>query len=651
LPFQELPYDYAFIGMGCANSLILLELDRAGLLAQKRILVYEPEQKKGNDRTFCFWLEPNVLQEAGLNQLVSHSWSKVKCNEEAPQLLAGKRYYYLRADALYAHTTQLLSQYDVPLLPEVLHDYPKSLAHFVFDSRPPQFDLNHQIDVQISQSFYGWLVETEVPIFDPEVFTMMDFSIPQNGHTQFLYVLPFDTRQALIEPTRFGEVLISEQEATQVIEKFLEERNTPFQILEKEQGCIPMCSASLQNEALPNNWFRTGAGGGQLKPSTGYSFVRSLTDAQQIVKSLSLNEAKFNRRKSPQRFAYYDRLLLKIIAQKPEKGKVIFTKLFHHTAAAKVLNFLDEKSTPFQELRLMSTLPILLFLNAALFDAIGKFRGFLAKRSVALYMTITLLVFQQFQLGLLSNLILIVGLLSIGLPHGALDHLHQYPGKKLSQLLPYFTLYIALGLGVLCFWLLAPPLALILFLVYSAWHFGQADLEIWKLKHTFLAPFLWGAYCLIFLLATHHLELITLLQQMGVELYLNWSATLISTFTTPLFWLILGAVPVFLFRSWRIMEAIVILTMLSTLPLIEAFGIYFIFQHSWNGWRYLTQITPLQPKQLWWRALPFTLASIGLFAAYYYWSAAQNWGLLFIFLSALSFPHVFFMHRAYQTRS
>ena len=66
MPLQELPYDYAFIGMGCANSLILLELDRAGLLAQKRILVYEPEQKKGNDRTFCFWLEPNVLQDAGL---------------------------------------------------------------------------------------------------------------------------------------------------------------------------------------------------------------------------------------------------------------------------------------------------------------------------------------------------------------------------------------------------------------------------------------------------------------------------------------------------------------------------------------------------------------------------------------------------------
>ena len=190
MPLQELPYDYAFIGMGCANSLILLELDRAGLLAGKRIVVYEPEQKKSNDRTFCFWLEPKVLHDAGLDKIVSHSWSAVLVNEFSAQSLAGKIYFYLRADALYAHTSQLLSQYDVTLRRELLQDYPEALAHFVFDSRPPYFDLNHQIDVQISQSFYGWLVETEAPIFDPEVFTMMDFSIPQNGHTQFLYVLP-----------------------------------------------------------------------------------------------------------------------------------------------------------------------------------------------------------------------------------------------------------------------------------------------------------------------------------------------------------------------------------------------------------------------------------------------------------------------------
>ena len=137
---------------------------------------------------------------------------------------------------------------------------------------------------------------------------------------------------------------------------------------------------------------------------------------------------------------------------------------------------------------------------------------------------------------------------------------------------------------------------------------------------------------------------------MGIVSQMERIAAYQGYFTMAPFWLLLSLIPLFVFKSWRIIESLSVLFLLSYLPLIEAFGIYFIFQHSWNGWRYLTQITALKPLQLWLQALPFTLASIGLFAGYYFWSSAQNWGLLFIFLSALSFPHVFFMHRAYQTK-
>lgn len=647
MSLQEPLYDYAFIGMGCANSLILLELERAGLLSQKRILVYEPEQKKGNDRTFCFWLEPNILQDAGLDQLVSYSWSKVKCNEEAPQFLAGKRYYYLRAEALYAHTSALLAQHQITLRKEVLEGSPSGLAHFVFDSRPPQFELDARNEVQISQSFYGWLVQTKAPIFDPEVFTMMDFSIPQNGHTQFLYVLPFNAQQALIEPTRFGEVLISEKEATHVIEKFLEERNTQFEILEKEQGCIPMCSGVLQNEELPKNWVRTGAGGGQLKPSTGYSFVRSLTDAQQIVKSLTLNEAKVKRRRSPQRFAYYDRLLLKIIAQNPERGKQIFTKLFQHNAAAKVLNFLDEKSTLLQELRLMSTLPILLFLNAAILDAKGKFHHFLEKRSVAFYMSCILLGFQYFQLGILSNIIMIVGLLSIGLPHGALDHLYSVP-NQLRIPWRFIGVYLGLGLLLLVLWFFLPYLALFIFLAYTAWHFGQADFEIWKLRSG-VSSFVWGVLVLLLILGSHGVETIQILSEMGIEIpnYLYFSFDISQNTTWLLF--VLGLLWLFNTRfSSRIMETLIVLILGAWLPLLPAFACYFVFQHSLHGWQHLRQKMKLSHQNMWLQALPFTLGALVLFGAYLYLTQEPNWGRVFIFLSALSFPHVYYMHKSYQ---
>ena len=43
-------YRFAFIGLGCANSLVVLELHSRGLLSKSRIVVIEPSQKTENDR-------------------------------------------------------------------------------------------------------------------------------------------------------------------------------------------------------------------------------------------------------------------------------------------------------------------------------------------------------------------------------------------------------------------------------------------------------------------------------------------------------------------------------------------------------------------------------------------------------------------------
>lgn len=633
--------------MGCANSLILLELHRNGLLLGKSIVVYEPAQKIANDRTFCFWLEPAVLETTGLDQLVSHSWSRVKCNEAPPQLLEGKRYYYLRSDALYTHTTALLSQYNVTFHRQTLQGFPNELAHFIFDSRSPQFDLNTPLAVELTQSFFGWLVKTDKPIFDSEVFTMMDFSIVQNGHTQFLYVLPFDAQQALIEPTRFGHELMTEQEATGIIENYLEQYHTRYQIIEKEQGSIPMCSAALQNQNLPLNWFRTGAGGGQLKPSTGYSFVRSLTDAQHIVQSIRSKEKKFRRRKSPVRFAYYDRLLLQIIGHSPARGKQIFTQLFQHNRATKVLSFLDEKSTLLEEVRLMSSLPIALFLGAALKDVLLQLNLFFRQRSWAIYMSILLLLLQYFKLSNLGNALLLMGLLWIGIPHGALDHLYTV-SNKMRIPWRFIGVYISFGLVVLLLWWLFPTLALLGFLLYTAWHFGQADFEHWK-KPDGLQSFMWGIGVVGVILLGHWPATKAILSDMNIHVKLDFISALQPLRLNLLigFWL---ACALLVGRGirLRLVETMLMLYIGIYLPLLAAFACYFIFQHSWHGWQHLRNKLSLNNTKMWRKAMPFTLGAIGLFGLYLWLVKEPNWGQAFIFLSALSFPHVWFMHKSYQ---
>ena len=643
-------FTHAFVGMGCANSLLLHALQRNGLLNNSRLLVIDPEPKTTNDRTFCFWLSPEELEANGLESLVEHSWDQVICNDQAPQQLHNKRYYYLSAAALYAHTKTILAQHKFTWQHREADGDLSELATHVFDARPPEWKVQHASETLLKQSFFGWVLRTAKPIFDPRSFTMMDFSIAQNEQTQFMYVLPFDAQQALLEPTRFGKESISKEEAFGLIETYLAPFDTTFELISQEQGIIPMCSAAPFVQESAANVHRMGARAGQLKPSTGYSFVRNLHDANALVLSMKENASCLERRKVKRRFAYYDRLLLQILAQKPTSGKEIFQRLFAGNKAQDVLNFLDERSTPLQEARLMLTLPMFLFLAAACKDLWFNIAGLVKNVSPALWMCCISLLGQYFGQIEWSWPLLALGMLLVGLPHGAIDHLHQFPGKRWVQLVPYFALYLALGIGVLLFWWFSPPLALVVFLAYSAWHFGQADLEIWKIKNAGWRPFLWGAFSLLFLLSTHFLEVQKVLFEMGIVSKKESFAAFQGYFTNVPFWLLLSLTPLFVFRSWRIMESLFVLILLSFLPLIEAFGIYFIFQHSWNGWRYLTQITAIKPLQLWLQALPFTLASIGLFAAYYFWSSAQNWGLLFIFLSALSFPHVFFMHRAYQTK-
>ena len=40
---ESITYDYVFLGLGCGNGLMLLQLEAEGLLTNKRILVIEPE--------------------------------------------------------------------------------------------------------------------------------------------------------------------------------------------------------------------------------------------------------------------------------------------------------------------------------------------------------------------------------------------------------------------------------------------------------------------------------------------------------------------------------------------------------------------------------------------------------------------------------
>src|SRR5690606_7648353 len=87
---------------------------------------------------------------------------------------------------------------------EVIGEHQSYSAKHVFDSRVPKdFFLKHYQYTLIHQHFKGWIIETESPSFEPNVFTMMDYRFQYEESTSFIYVLPFSETKALVEYTFF----------------------------------------------------------------------------------------------------------------------------------------------------------------------------------------------------------------------------------------------------------------------------------------------------------------------------------------------------------------------------------------------------------------------------------------------------------------
>ena len=57
----------------------------------------------------------------------------------------------------------------------------------------------------LQQHFVGWFIKTDKEHFNSEIATFMDFDINQNKKTSFIYLLPLNKKEALVEYTLFSK--------------------------------------------------------------------------------------------------------------------------------------------------------------------------------------------------------------------------------------------------------------------------------------------------------------------------------------------------------------------------------------------------------------------------------------------------------------
>ena len=149
----------------------------------------------------------------------------------------------------------------------------------------------------LQQHFIGWFIKSKEPVFDSETATFMDFSVAQNKNTRFMYLLPFSKHEALLEYTLFSKELLQKEEYEQEIKNYIQKIGvTEYEILEKEQGNIPMTSFPFWKQNT-NTIIHIGSAGGWTKASTGYTFKKAYKKTKNLVQLLQKKEIDFSNQK------------------------------------------------------------------------------------------------------------------------------------------------------------------------------------------------------------------------------------------------------------------------------------------------------------------------------------------------------------------
>lgn len=262
-------------------------------------------------------------------------------------------------------------------------------------------------------------------------------------------------------------------------------------------------------------------------------------------------------------------------------------------------------------------------------------------------------------------------MLLVGIPHGATDHLIFLQLRKTflggKQLEQFYLNYLLLMAAYSMIWWLLPLLALAIFLILSVYHFGQSNWHYvnFENKTQAWATYLnWGAFVLFVPIFWHFDMAVPILSSITRSKVLLLDPTwgqilcLILLLTNMCMTCVLAVNR--LINRRQLAQELLNLLLLSCLfiftPLILGFVVYFVFWHSTcsvadqirffkdrvegYSWKtYVRQALPLSVVAVTGLAILYALqTSLGI---------QPNLGLLFIFISVVTLPHMILIDLLY----
>lgn len=356
-----------------------MHMIHSGKFANRKVLLIDKESKNKNDRTWSFWeTGPGIFED-----IVFRRWKKTWFHSKGfSRLLDISPYEYkmIRGIDFYQHCLAVIKQQPNFTIVQgellsvknegdhAVADVSGNIikAGWVFNSILFAKPVMRKKEHYLLQHFKGWVIDTDEPAFSPDEATLMDFRTDQRHGTTFVYVKPFSERKALVEYTLFTENLLPASQYDEGLKEYIGNvlKIRSYSIGETESGIIPMTNHRFQ--ASDGRIINIGTAGGRTKASSGYTFSFIQKHSAQIVQDLIASGASYiSKPVEKKRFHFYDSILLYILKENKLPGDKIFTRLFKKNKPQQVLRFLDNESSPGDELKIVSSLPAWPFLKAA----------------------------------------------------------------------------------------------------------------------------------------------------------------------------------------------------------------------------------------------------------------------------------------------
>ena len=260
-------------------------------------------------------------------------------------------------------------------------------------------------------------------------------------------------------------------------------------------------------------------------------------------------------------------------------------------------------------------------------------------------------------------------ILLLGIPHGAIDHVLFFKKRKMSQL-KFYSIYLGLSLLFVILWHILPITSLILFLLISAFHFGESQFAdvYFKKSLRYLFYFFWGLCLLSTLMFYNVSELFEITsyfddtiildkiydkEKIGVFFYLTNAITIISVVALTYLKKI---------KNERLFSEFFLLFLIHItfylFPFIIGFTLYFVALHSLKVMNDEFEFLKKEEQKFSFRKFlkllaPYSFLSIFgttllLFLSYFNYIPYSIPFLAIIIISVITLPHAIVMNIFYN---